>query len=410
MKNKIENVELIGLWQNVKVCFLSFEYPPKIIGGAGTYAGYLVKGLKDRGIDVCTITSARGDKTVPITGGDQKTYRIPTVDIPYWRRLFFANPAISLLYDLNRLWKFDLVHFNEPHLITRSVNLPTVCTIHSTQVDYLKQVLEGIRSIKTKENIVDLILKCPVGGLCDIITARASDRIICPSYNLVRQLKSYCFFDEQKIHVIPNGIDVKKFDEINCDAGILNKYAIEKEDFLLYLGRLSSSKGVEYLIQAFKGIKKECTNLKLVIAGSGSFEPYLRNLAHGVRDILFIGFVDSLVVKKALYENCLAVVVPSLYEALPMVVLEAMTCGKPVIASSVGDVPSMIKHGKNGFLVKPSDSKSLEKFVRILYETPSLRQEMGSYGRKLVEEEYSIDRMVSETLKVYDLLLSESAT
>jgi len=389
----------------MRVCFISFEYPPRIIGGAGTYAAHLVKGLRDRGVDVCTITST--DRTVPITDGDTKTYRIPIVDTPYWRRFLFINPAISLLHDLNRVCKFDLVHFNEPHIITKSINLPTVCTIHSTQINLAKLALHGLRRMRITENITDLFLKCPIGALSDIITAHASDRIISPSHNLVRQLKSYCFFDEQKIHVIPNGIDLKRFHEINYDADILNKYAIEKKDFLLYMGRLSSSKGVEYLIQAFKGIKKECTSLKLVIAGSGSLESHLKNLAHDVEDIVFIGFVDSLVVKKALYDNCLAVVVPSLYEALPMVVLEAMAQGKPVIASSVGDVPLLIKHGKNGFLIKPKDPKSIENLVSILHENRNLREEMGSFGRKLVEEEYSIDRMVDKTLKVYELLLSE---
>jgi len=254
------------------------------------------------------------------------------------------------------------------------------------------------------ENIRDLVVKNPVGHLCDIITCHMTDRIICATSDLVKLLK-YCFVDEQKIHVIPNGIDPKVFDEIDCDIDFLDKYAIEKETYVLYIGRLHSLKGVHYLIKAFQNIKKEHTKLKLVIAGTGDFEPYLRKIALGTRDILFMGYVDSLMIKKLLYENCFTFVLPSIYDTLPMVVLEALACSKPVIASNVGGVSSLIKHGKNGFLVKPKDVRGLGLFINRLYENPNLRRKMGMFGRKLVEKEFTVDKMVDKTLKVYESLL-----
>ena len=101
----------------------------------------------------------------------------------------------------------------------------------------------------------------------------------------------------------------------------------------------------------------------------------------------------------------LTVVVPSIYETFPIVVLEAMVCGKPVVASNVGGIPSMVKHGKKGFLVKPKDVKGLEIFIDKLCADPNLRSGMGLLGRKSVEEEFTADRMVDETLKVYESLL-----
>lgn len=383
----------------MNICFISFEFPPNSLtmGGAGTYASFLVRGLENTGMDVCTITT--GDKTARY----QKTYRISIPNIGYWRRLFFANSAINLLGTLNRRHKFDLVHFNEPHIITRSPNLPTVCTFHNTQINELKSGLKEA-CLKTAESVRNVAIKNPVGHLCDVITCYMSDRIICPYSFLVRLLKHYCFVDERKIRVIPNGIDTKAFDGTNCDTAFLGKYALEKESFVLYIGRLCSLKGVQYLIKAFKNIKKEYRKLKLVIAGSGESEHYLKKIARGTRDILFTGYVTSMKIKKGLYENCLTVVVPSIYETFPMVVLEAMTCKKPVIASNVGGIPLLVKHGKNGFLVEPQDSKGLEKFIKILYEDPDLRKRMGLFGRRLVEEEFTVDRMVSETLKVYESL------
>ena len=219
------------------------------------------------------------------------------------------------------------------------------------------------------------------------------------------KLLKYCFVDEQKIHLVPNGINSEVFCRTNCDTAFLDKYGIEKENFVLYIGRLRSLKGVHYLIKAFQNIKKEHTKLKLVIAGSGGFEPYLRKIALGTRGIIFVGYVDSLMIKKLLYENCFTVVVPSIYETFPMVVLEAMVCSKPVVASNVGGIRSMVKHGKNGFLVKPKDVRGLEIFISKLYEDPNLGRKMGMFGRKLVEKEFTVDKMVGDTLKVYESLL-----
>ena len=383
----------------MRVCFISFEYPPNLLGGAGTYAEIIVNGLERRGIEVFVIT--RGEQK----DYDQKTFRVPTSNVPYLRRFFFMKPAMSLLRELNKVIKFDLVHFNEPHIILGKLRLPTVCTVHSTQVNEIKLKRAHPKTLETATDIGDLILKSPVGGICDVLTAHATDKIICPSPHLKRLIKSYCFVDEQKIHVIPNGIDLESIDKIMThDIAVMSKYDLERDNYVLFMGRLSVLKGVQYLIKAFSSIKKEYSRLKLVIVGSGNFENHLRNLAHGVKDVVFTGYVDSLADKKLLYENCLAVAVPSLYEGLPMVVLEAMACRKAVIASDVGGIPMLIKHGENGFLVKPGDYKSLEKSIRTLLEDEDLRKSMGSCGRKLVAKEFTIDKMVDETLKIYKSL------
>jgi glycosyltransferase involved in cell wall biosynthesis len=381
----------------MRVCFISYEYPPRSLGGAGTYARLLVEGLKKRGLDTYTITV--GEKT----DRDQKIYRLPVRDTTYVRRLFFISLALSLIDNLNRKHNFDVVHFNEPHIVTRSPKLPMVCTFHSTQLHDLVMALQA-RSLENVESIRDVLLKNPVGYLSDIITCRMSDKIIGPCPDLISLLK-YCFVDKKKINIVPNGIDPEMFDKITCDATFLGKYTLDKESFVLYIGRLYSLKGIQYLIRAFQNLKKEYRKLKLVIAGTGDFEPYLRKIAEDSKDILFVGYVGSMMFKKLLYENCLAVVVPSIYETFPMVVLEAMVCSKPVIASNTGGIPIMVKHGENGFLVKPRDVGGIETSIRRLYEDLELRKKMGIFGRRLVEEEFSVDRMVNGTLKVYESLL-----
>jgi len=382
----------------MKVCFVSFEYPPNILGGEGTYAETIVNGLRCRGVDVYVIT--RGDRN----NSDQKTFRVPTPNVRYLRRIFFRQQAVRLLHDLNKQLKFDLIHFNGPHISFGRFNLPTVCTIHSTQINEIKLRLANLGGLKTATDIVELIFKNPVGVMFDVLVARETDKIICPSPYLARELRFQFLVDEEKICVVPNGIDLEEFDEIEDDDSVLSKYGLERDNYVLFMGRLSVLKGVQYLIEAFKAIGKEHANLKLVIVGTGDFEPCLRNLAYGVENVVFTGYVDSLRVKKLLYENCVAVVAPSLYEGLPLMILEAMACRKAVVASDVGGIPSLIRHGKNGFLARPGDVKNLEKFIRILVEDANLRKSMGSFGRKLVEEEFTVDKMVDKTLEVYQSL------
>lgn len=212
--------------------------------------------------------------------------------------------------------------------------------------------------------------------------------------------------DEQKALVVPNGIDLEMFSKTKCEdaTAFLKQYGLEEDNYVLFVGRLGVLKGVQYLIEAFKSISVERPNVKLVIVGSGNFENHLKCLAHGIRNIVFTGYVGSLKERKTLFENSLLVVVPSLYEAFPMVLLEAMACSKAVIASNVGGIPSLVRHGKSGFLSKAGDPEDLAKFINILYEDKRLRENMGSLGRELVERNFSVDRMIDQTLLVYKSL------
>jgi glycosyltransferase involved in cell wall biosynthesis len=268
--------------------------------------------------------------------------------------------------------------------------------------------LKLLRGYKSVNDITHLVLKNPVGSLFDVFLAKASDKIICPSPILAREIASYCFADEQKILVVPNGVDLRYFDGIeSVDGSLLDKYGLQTNSFLLYMGRLSFLKGIQYLVEAFRIVKRQNSAIKLVIAGSGDFEPHLRELAGKEKDIVFLGYLSSMEIKKLLYEACLAVVLPSLlYEVAPMAILEGMACGRPILATDVGGNSFMVRHGENGFLSKPADPKNLAEYIRILCEDGALSRKMGMFGRKLVEKQFSLDRMLTATLRVYDACLA----
>jgi glycogen(starch) synthase len=234
-----------------------------------------------------------------------------------------------------------------------------------------------------------------------------SDKIICPSPSIAHELQSHCFVRGEKIHVVPNGVPLKAWNEVKTfDVGFLEKYGIKEEKFVLFVGRLTYLKGVDYLVDAFRLVHEEFRDVKLVIAGDGPSMPHLKSIARDLDNVLFIGRVNSPNIKRLLYESCSVVAVPSLHETLPTVVLEAMMNEKPVIATNVGGNPLMVRNGENGFLVAPKDSKSLSQSIKTLCQNPDLRKKMGACGRKMLERKFSCERMVNETLKVYETLLS----
>jgi glycosyltransferase involved in cell wall biosynthesis len=384
----------------MKICLITFEYPPKILGGLGVYAEQLVKGLSAKNIDVTTIS--RGDRTE----FDEKVFRITIPNIQYWRRLFFIKRARSLFAHLNRNWKFDVVHLNGAYPIIQSFGVPTVCTFHSVNFPQIQASLQAISGMKSKEEISNLVFKNTVGCFSDIESVRLSDKIICPSPITAMELQRWCFAGAERIRIIPNGINLKAFDSVKAsDVAMLNRYGVEPDNYFLFLGRLVFLKGVDFVIRAFKFVREIRKDLKLAIVGEGPFEPYLRKIADGIPGVVFTGYVGDPSARKLLYDNCLALLVPSFHEVLPTVIMEAMACSKPIIATNVGGNPFMIKHGKNGFLVEASDSEGIANFMNLLCEDYSLRKNLGKFGRDLMEKKFVIERTVGETAKVYESLL-----
>lgn len=115
------------------------------------YAAQLVGGLRDKGIDVLTVT--RGDRNEYC----DKVIRFVTPDVLYWRRFFFINKAINLFHRMNKSWKFDLVHLNGAYPIMQGLKLPTVCTFHSTDLIQFVSGFRSLRSVKTLQDKTSLL-------------------------------------------------------------------------------------------------------------------------------------------------------------------------------------------------------------------------------------------------------------
>jgi glycosyltransferase involved in cell wall biosynthesis len=204
------------------------------------------------------------------------------------------------------------------------------------------------------------------------------------------------FADENKIRVIPNGVDVNRFSPDNKNEKGDNRPTI------LYMGRLVPKKGVPVLIRAMKNIVKKYPDALLIVGGKGKMKTFLSSYANtlGLKEnVRFLGYVpDSML--PSLYSSSDVFVLPSTTsESFGITLLEAMASGTPVIGSSVGGIPEVI--GDCGFIVEPGNPKKVSDAVITLLDDENLREKLGRKGRKRVEEKYSWDIIGKNIINVY---------
>jgi glycosyltransferase involved in cell wall biosynthesis len=167
--------------------------------------------------------------------------------------------------------------------------------------------------------------------------------------------------------------------------------------------RLIEQKGLSHAIRAFWQIAEQFQGAHYVIVGDGPLRRALQQEAAGFglgKRIHFLGWRDDNVSLMAALDVLL---VPSLWEGFGLVTLEAMALGKPIIASRVSALPEIVEDGRTGYLAPPGDSPSLAESLLHVFENPALAHEMGANGRRRLEDKFSADRMISDTMKVYAL-------
>ena len=213
------------------------------------------------------------------------------------------------------------------------------------------------------------------------------DKFIAPSRFMRDQVVRR--FGEDKVVHIPNCIDSNRFEVSG-----------EDENYVLFLGRLSPEKGVETLLRAHAA---DNAAWRLVIAGSG---PLMDDLRSRYPLAEFIGQVSGDRLKSTLRGASLIVLPSECHENCPMSVLEAMAYAKPVVASRIGGIPELVRHGATGFLFKPKDSSELSSYVKTLLGDSDMRARFGQEARRIVEAEYSIERHGAALLSLYESLVS----
>ena len=228
-----------------------------------------------------------------------------------------------------------------------------------------------------------------IGEKCAV---KHADEIIVLSEN-VRQYfrKTY----QRETQFIPNGVSKP----VNNEVNLIEKWGLQKDGYILYLGRLVPEKGIQYLIKAFREVK---TDKKLVIAGGSSdtdeFESELKQLAREDERIIFTGFVSEEVAE--LYSNAYFYVLPSDVEGMPLSLLEAMSYGNCCLTSDIPECKEVVEDRAMTF--RKGYVKGLQGKVQLLCDNAKLVNQYKSLARDYVCNKYNWDKIVDATLALYE--------
>lgn len=222
----------------------------------------------------------------------------------------------------------------------------------------------------------------------DKILLKFFDKIIVISPIQKKQLMNIGI-PENKITFIPNYIDVNSLPRQSGSIELKTAYGIRKEDIIVgSVGRLSPEKGYQYLLKAMATLKK-INNLKLILVGNGQEEKKLMRLAEDlkIRDkVIFAGYQANVFNYIEIFD---IFVLSSLTEGFPNVLLEALGCKKPVVATNVGAIDSIIKHNVTGYLTNAKDFQGLAQGINYFLTNKDEAQKMANTGYDLIKESYS---------------------
>jgi len=358
--------------------------------------------------------------------GDVCNYGVCFHDMPYNRFLmflrninmvayypfsfrFYASNSIytELAYaghiaELIRRLRPDILHahFAYPegwasYIALRSlgVRIPFVVTLHGYDILVEPRVGYGIRLKKRYDLIVRKVLN-------------EADAIVVASRAVYEEAKKLISDHTEKLHLIPNGVDIQRFNPSLDGSKVRKQYGIEDKYIVFTLRHHRPVYGIAYLILAAKIVLSYRKDVIFIIGGDGILREYHIQLAEklGIRShIIFPGKVPRGEVPLYFAASDI-VVVPSLQEAWGLVATEAMACGRPIIASRVGGLPDQVIGGFNGFLVPPRDYKAIADKILYLLENPSEARRMGLNGRRLAEERFDIEKRVDRIVRLYKTL------
>jgi glycosyltransferase involved in cell wall biosynthesis len=297
------------------------------------------------------------------------------------------SPRINLRINLipgrftNLLNEYDIIHFHEVDfsfpLFSFFVKKPKILHLHGISVGYFKRY-----------------------HLSRIIFKRVADYYITITKQMARDLTELGITTNRIIY-LPNSINVNSFHPEGEKDGNL----------LLYVGRIVPVKGLHVLLESLRYLRQ---STRLVIVGPiGDFKYYQEILEHierenekGKHKITYLGTVPEAELMK-IYQKASIFILPSFWEAFPVVILEALSCETPVITTPVGENPEVIRNFENGILVPVNDPLRLAEAINFMLDNKDNRTKMGRKGRELVIKKFSVEVIAKRLRKIYQEMISQ---
>jgi glycosyltransferase involved in cell wall biosynthesis len=233
-------------------------------------------------------------------------------------------------------------------------------------------------------------------GIADRLVLRRFARVVAVS-DEVKQRLLQAGVRKEKVRIVRNGIDLRPFD------GATPSLEGDPEELVVgWVGRLSHEKGADILLDAAARVLPEFPSARFVLVGEGPDRDKLERLLDdlGIRERLTMaGRRDDM---PAVYASFDVMVSSSRQEGLPIAILEGMATDLPLIATAVGDVPTVVRDGSTGVLVPSENVEQLAEAILELLRDPAKRAQLGAAARQLIADEYSAERMAAEYLRVYE--------
>jgi glycosyltransferase involved in cell wall biosynthesis len=397
---------------------LAPEFLP-VWGGVGTYIVDLVRHLpKDTEVHVVTpMREGFGKEKISSSDYDFSKYFGNNVHVHFISDandtfVYNAKFQYNCLRQVPKLVKeydLDIVHSHTAHmpdllLQFKRLGIPVVTTIHTTirgQRQGTRGSCMGFSGLEFSEKLT--YLTYPFLSFAETVYFSSKRYYITVSNWMKQQITNQ--FPELKtssISVIHNSVDTEWFSPGEKSF---------PRDIVLFTGRLVSAKGIGYLVEAMPKVLRNYPDALFVFIGAGNSLPYqnrLKEMGIPNRNYMFMGYLKEAKDLIYFYRGSSVYVAPTMYENLPIRVLEAMACGVPVVASGVCAIPEVIDHGVNGLLVHPGAVEELSKSICLLLGDPALRRKMGDNARKTVLDKFSWDVNASKTLNVYEQIANNN--
>jgi glycosyltransferase involved in cell wall biosynthesis len=233
---------------------------------------------------------------------------------------------------------------------------------------------------------------------------RFADAVIAVSESVANGLIKYEKVLSGKVKVVYNGVNFDKFNDNIYFADIIKKYSLQDKTVVGTVGAIVDfkGKGQIYLIEAAKFLRKDYPNLRYLIVGDGKGSEeqiaYAKNLK--VEDIVyFVGYQEE--VQKFVAAMDIFCLLSWDSEGMPNVVIEAQALKKPVIVTNIGGNPESFVAATTGIMIKPSNSDQIAQAIKKLVDNPDIAKQFGNAGKQFVNKNFSIEKMVEDTLAVY---------
>jgi 1,4-alpha-glucan branching enzyme len=393
--------------KELTVMMLTWEFPPRIIGGISPHVFYLSRNLAKNGVKVYVITcDFPGAPQHEVMDGIEvfrvDSYKNPSPDFATWVYLMNVNMQKEAAALVNSLGgNVDIFHAHDWLVANAGIGLkhvfrkPLLTTIHSTEIG--------------RRNGIHFDYERMIHETEAWLTYEAWKVICCSDY-MVSHVKWAFGLPTDKLLMIPNGVDAEIYTRMEQEdlSSFRNKFALPEEKIVLFVGRLVYEKGVHVLVNAVPKVLEK-VNAKFIIVGNGYMKEQLSNivknmgLAHKVH---FTGFVDDETLRKL--QKCADVsVVPSLFEPFGIVALEAMAAKSPVVVSDTGGLSEIVEHDVTGVKVYANNPDSLAWGITKVLLEENFANLIKANAYKKVQEKYNWNNIARQTKANYETVLSE---